>query len=73
MVTVQEYVLKQLETIESTQLARELGISVSMLSSYKKSYNPSLEVAKKVFKRDGIVLHPFAEESIKYEIKKDIR
>ncbi len=41
-----------------------------MLSSYKKSYRPSLDVAKRIYATDNVVLHPFAEESLKHEINK---
>lgn len=71
MVTIQEYVAKQLEELTSIELKDKLGVSLSMISSYKKSYNPSLEVAKRVYKQDNIILHPFAEESLKYELSKE--
>jgi len=70
MVTIQSYVKHKLEEITSIQLADELGVSLSMISAYKKSFNPSLDVAKKVYARDKVVLHPFAEESLKYELAK---
>jgi len=69
MVTIQEYVANQLETLNSVELKDKLGVSLSMLSSYKKSYNPSLDVAKRVYLADNIVLHPYAEESLRYEIE----
>jgi hypothetical protein len=68
MVKIQEYVAAQLEELTSIELKDKLGVSLSMISSYKKSYNPSLEVAKRVYKADKVVLHPFAEESLKYEL-----
>jgi len=53
-------------------IAKKLDVSVSMVSSYKlHNYNPSLIVAKKVYKEENIVLHPYSEESLKYEISKD--
>ena len=71
MVTIQEYIANQQETIDNKDLALKLQVSISMISLYKKSYNPSLDVAKRVYIADGITLHPFAEESLKYEINKD--
>ena len=71
MVTVQEYVSKQLEELTSVELKRKMGVSLSMLSAYKKSYNPSLDVAKRVYKQDNVVLHPFSEESLKFELKEN--
>jgi len=54
------------------EIAERLGVSVSMVSSYKKGeYNPSITVAMYVYKNEGIVFHPFSEESLKFEIKKD--
>ncbi len=70
MATIQEYVESKLEEVEAKELAKALGVSASMISAYKKSFNPSLEVAKRVYQMDGIVLHPFAEESLKKEIEK---
>lgn len=69
--TIQMYVSEQLEDLESTELIRILGVSLSMLSAYKKSYKPSLEVAINVYKHDGTVLHPYAEDSLKLEIGED--
>ena len=60
------------EGIEGGEIAQKLGVSVSMVSSYKlHSYNPSLQVAKHVYETEGIVFHPFSEDSLKYEIEKD--
>jgi len=70
MVKIQDYISSQLEEITSIELKAKLGVSLSMLSSYKKSYNPSLEVAKRVYEIDKVVLHPYAEESLKYELEK---
>lgn len=67
MVTIQMYITDKLETETSKELAENLGISISMLSAYKKSYNPSLSVALAVYNKEGLVLHPFSEESLKYE------
>jgi len=68
MVFIKEYVASQLEEITSIELAEKLGVSVSMISAYKKSYNPSLAVAIRAYTADIVVLHPFAEESLKYEL-----
>jgi len=71
MVTIQDYIDSQLEEINSATLAKKLQVSLSMLSSYKKSYNPSLDVAKRVYRVDSIALHPFSKESLDFEISKD--
>lgn len=57
----------------SSEVAEDLGISMSMISHYKKRYNASIEVAKRVYANDGVVLHPFSEESLKYELDKERR
>jgi len=69
MITVQEYVAEQLIELESKNLADKMGVSASMISAYKKSYKPSLDVAKRVYLADRIVLHPFSEESLKIETR----
>tara|TARA_R110000851_G_scaffold45642_6_gene111584 strand:- start:712 stop:933 length:222 start_codon:yes stop_codon:yes gene_type:complete len=72
MIKVQQYVTKQLEDLTSVELKDKMGVSSSMLSAYKhQGYNASLNAAKKVYAADKIVLHPFSEESLKYELKKD--
>lgn len=67
---IQDYIAKHVEAGEqSRDIARVLGVSVSMVSAYKKwEYNPSIDVAKKVYKDFKVVLHPFAEESLQHEL-----
>lgn len=68
---IKEYIEEQLITYESKDLAPRLGVSISMLSSYKRQgYNPSITVAKAVYTLDKVVLHPFSEESLQFEINK---
>lgn len=58
--------------MHGADIAKKLGVSNSMVSSYKAgSFNPSITVAKKVYMDEGIIFHPFSEESLKYEIEKD--
>ena len=75
MVTIQQLIEEFVEDQKSSlEIAAFLGVSVSMVSAYKgHSYNPSLEVAKTVYAKSGIQLHPFAEESLIHEIDKDNR
>lgn len=68
MQTIKSYIVAELENVTSQELANRLGISLSMLSAYKKSYNPSLEVAKRVYLLSSIALHPFSEKALKYEL-----
>lgn len=75
MKTIQELVKELVDSGEtSNEIASYLSISVSMVSAYKKqSYNPSITVAKTVYTKSQIVLHPFSEESLQLEIAKDKR
>lgn len=69
IIHVKDYVLHKLEDMKAIELSQILGTSVCMVTNYKKhKYNASLEVAKKVYKAEGIVLHPFSEASLKYEL-----
>ena len=68
---VRDYILEKLEDETSAELSQRLMVSLSMLSSYKhQGFNPSLNVAMTVYMQEGIALHPFSEESLKFEIKK---
>ena len=68
---IKDYIEERLLDTDSKVLAYQLGISVAMLSNYKhQGYNASLDVAKKVYSIDGTILHPFSEDSLKYEISK---
>lgn len=58
----------------SYEVADLLGISKSMVSNYKaKRFFPSIEVAIRVYKLESLALHPFAEESLQYEIEREKR
>ena len=66
---IKEYILEQLTIYDSIELAKRLKVSVAMLSSYKtQNYKPSITVAKTVYQLNGVVLHPFSEDSLKFEI-----
>ena len=70
---ISEYVISLTDTgIPGVEIAEKLGVSVSMVSSYKSgSYNPSITVAKRIYVDEGITFHPFSEDSLKFEILKD--
>jgi len=56
------------------EIANDLGISNSMVSSYVcQNFSPSLNVAMRVYTDKGITLHPYNEESLKYEIELDTK
>lgn len=72
MTFIKDYIEEKLNNYTANELADSLGISISMLTAYKRyGYNASLEVAKRVYTLEHIVLHPFSEASIKYELSKD--
>ena len=59
------------EGLKSTEIAMRLGVSQPMVSTYKKDNgNVNLGTALYVFKEYNICLHPFAEESLVYELSK---
>lgn len=60
------------EGLKSTEIAMRLGVSQPMVSTYKKDNgNVNLGTALYVFKEYNICLHPFAEESLLYELNKN--
>jgi len=74
VMSIQDYIMKQLdEGVTHTDIAAKLGVSLSMISLYKKHYNPSLEVAIKAYQHDKVVLLPFSKEGIKREIQRRTR
>ena len=61
------------EGLKSTEIAMRLGVSQPMVSTYKKDNgNVNLGTALYVFKEYNVCLHPFAEESLIYELNKNI-
>ena len=73
MVTIKQFVdLLQEQKMTNYDIAATLGTSVAMVSNYRNhKYNPSIDVAKRVYKYAQVTLHPFNEESLKYEIERD--
>lgn len=60
------------EGLKSTEIAMRLGVSQPMVSTYKKDNgNVNLGTAIYVFREYNICLHPFAEESLIYELNKN--
>jgi len=72
MVFVKDYVEELFSSGKSgNEIANDMSISVSMVSSYRRQhYNPSLTVAKTVYEQTKVVLHPFSEESLQFELSK---
>jgi ribosome-binding protein aMBF1 (putative translation factor) len=70
---IQDFIKAKVDNGESgADIAKQLQVSISMVSSYKHhDYKPSLFVAKTAYKNEGIVLHPFSKESLKKEIADD--
>ena len=75
MVEVKAYIEDQLLGMKRKELAAKLDLTVAMVGNYMndKGYLPSLTVAKTVFDLDNVVLHPFAEESLRTEIERDLK
>jgi len=74
MLFISDYLKDKLATgMTNKDIANELDLTVAMVGQYrlKRGYNASLSTAKKVYTIDEVVLHPFSEESLKYEINKD--
>ncbi len=74
MVFISDYIKDKLaKGMSNKDIANELDLTVAMVGQYRlrRGYNASLSTAKKVYTIDKIVLHPFSEESLKYEINKD--
>ena len=71
MVHISDYIQSKLDTgMANKEIAAELDLTVAMVGQYrlKRGYNASLSTAKKVYATDKVVLHPFSEESLKYEL-----
>jgi len=73
MIFIKDYITSLADDGKQGQeIADLLGVSISMVSSYKlHNYNPSITVAKHIYTHQGLVLHPFSEDSLQLEIEKD--
>lgn len=74
MVHIHDYIQFKVDEGQLTKdIAIELGITPAMVGQYrlKRGFKPSLPVAKRVYELTNVTLHPFAEESIKWEIEND--
>ena len=71
MLLVEDYVHQKLvEGIPPRDIAKAMDVTTAMVTQYKlaRGYKPSLRVAKTVYYNEGVVLHPFSEESLKWEL-----
>jgi len=70
---VQDFVQSKIkEGCTPKEISKIMGVSVSMVTQYKKDhYYASLDTAKKVYKELGIALHPFGEANLQLEVEKD--
>ncbi|RKY51927.1 MAG: hypothetical protein DRP93_09035 [Candidatus Neomarinimicrobiota bacterium] len=67
---IKKYIQDKIDNQSETQhyhVGMELNISSSMLSNYKtgKTRQPSLELARRVWKLDQITLWPYSERAVK--------
>ena len=75
MVFIEDYIQDKIESgLLTKEIAKELNITSAMVGQYKlrHGYRPSLTVAKKAYENDGVVLHPFSEESLKWELENEL-
>lgn len=75
MTTIQDYITSKEvnDKLSHQDLVDHLEVSASMVSKYRKDYNASLEVAKTVYRKSGVVLHPYSGESLIIEIEKEAK
>ena len=74
MVFIDAYIQSRVDAGEKTKdIANDLNLTSAMVGQYrlKRGYNPSLTVAKLVYEKYAIALHPFSAESLQYEIKEN--
>lgn len=58
--------------LTQVEIAKVLEVSQSMVSDYlNKDFNCKLETAILIYKLEGVVIHPFSEESLNYEINRE--
>lgn len=74
MIHIKPYIEELKESgMSHYEISEHLGVSVSMVSSYiHRNFDPSINVAIRVYLENNTVLHPFAEESLAYEIQKGV-
>ena len=73
MKRIQELIIEwEDEGLKSTEIAMRLGVSQPMVSTYKKDNgNVNLGTAMYVFREYNVCLHPFAKESLIFELNKN--
>lgn len=72
MITIQDYIKEmEEEGLNATQIALRISVSQPMVSIYKKENgNVNLNTALYIYKEYGVCLHPYAIESLDYELAK---
>ena len=67
-IRTQEYINNKKITTDVKEIMEKLGVSRGMVSQYANGHNnASLDVAKKAYKLDKVVLYPFSEEGVSDE------
>ena len=72
MIHIHSYIQNKVDAgIATKDIAEELNITPAMVGQYrlKRGYKPSINVALKAYKNDGVVLHPYSKESLDWEIE----
>ena len=72
MIKIHDFILERMETGEYNrqyELAMELEINSGQLSHYatQRSSQPTLTVAKKIFKTHKVVIWPYSREAVEGE------
>ena len=73
VVRIKDWVIKRKARYfeKANDIAKLLGVSDTIVSLWNKDdRNVSMDVAICIYQIDGTVIHPFSEESIKYEIER---
>ena len=71
MVTIQSLIKELSDSgLKQHEIGERLNVSTSMVSSYThQGWTASLTVAIYVYDNMQVVLHPFSEEGLKYELQ----
>lgn len=76
MLLVEDYVHNKLVAgFSPKEISDIMDVTTAMVTQYKlaRGYKPSLRVAKTVYKVEGVVLHPFSEDSLKWELNNELK
>lgn len=68
MITIQDMIKEyRKKGLNDTGIAKHLCISQPMVSQYKRGFKASLDIARRIYKLEGIVVYPFCQEAVERE------